>query len=72
MFIGNLGRQDSDYDNELALNAEMVPPQPKQINLWVLGACIVAPGGLLVLGALAFRSYMKEKSCQSLIKPLLR
>jgi hypothetical protein len=62
-FIGNLGRQDSEFDDILALNAEFVQVQTAQqsIGLVTLAACVILPGGLLVLVALLIRNHLKEK-----------
>ena len=58
-YIGGNGRNDADYDNTLAENAESVPVPTvsKPINLALLALLLVVPGGLLVLAAY----YIKEK-----------
>jgi hypothetical protein len=59
-YIGDLGRQDSDYDDTLAENAEMTPKPPqKEISLLTVALCIILPGGLFVLAGLALRRYLK-------------
>jgi hypothetical protein len=57
-YIGNLGRQDSEYDDTLAENAEMtIMTRQKEIGLLTLALCIILPGGLFVLAGLALRRY---------------
>ena len=64
-FIGHLGRPNSDYDNTFAENAEMTPPPPTQpISLMLVAACVILPGGVLVLAAILLRKYLKENMCQ--------
>ena len=59
-YIGDLGRQDSEYDDALAENAEMTPMmRQKEISLLTLALCIILPGGLFVLAGLALRRYFK-------------
>jgi predicted methyltransferase MtxX (methanogen marker protein 4) len=59
-YIGDLGRQDSEYDDALAENAEMTPMmRQKEISLLTLALCIILPGGLFVLAGLALRRYLK-------------
>ena len=58
-YIGQLGRQDSEYDNTLAENAEMIPPPaPRELSLPLVAACVVMPFGLFILGALALRRHL--------------
>jgi hypothetical protein len=62
VYIGHLGRQESDFDNRMAEYAEMIPPQPKPpMSMILLAALIIVPGGLFVLAGLALRKYLKEK-----------
>jgi hypothetical protein len=59
-YIGNLGRQDSEYDDTLAENAEMIPPCfTRDPSLLTLALCIILPGGLFILAGLALRRYLK-------------
>jgi hypothetical protein len=60
-YIGHLGRQDSEYSNSFAENAEyvLVPHQHKEISLPLLALLIVIPGGLFILGAMALYDYLK-------------
>ncbi len=65
-YIGDLGRQDSQFDDTLALNAEFVtPPKHDGISYVTLAACVLLPGGLFVLAALLIRNHLKEKHCGS-------
>jgi hypothetical protein len=59
-YIGNLGRQNSEYDDALAENAEMTPmTHQKEISLLTMALCIILPGGLFILAGLALRRYLK-------------
>ena len=59
-FIGNFGRQDSEYDNTLAESAEASLVRPrKEINLPLLALLIVIPGGLFILSGIMFHRYLK-------------
>jgi len=59
-YIGDLGRQDSEYDDALAENAEMTPMmRQKEISLLTLALCIILPGGLFVLAGLVLLRYLK-------------
>ena len=61
-YIGHLGRQDSQFDDTLALNAEFVlTPHADRISYVTLAACVLLPGGLFVLVALLLRNHLKEK-----------
>ena len=57
-----LGRQD--YDDTLALNAEMVPPVPRGVNWLFVIACVFIPGGVFVLGLNMLYHHLKEKQCR--------
>jgi hypothetical protein len=59
-YIGNFGRQDAEFDNSLAENAEATPPLPsKEISLPLLALLIVLPGGLFILGGIMLHKYLK-------------
>jgi hypothetical protein len=59
-YIGNLGRQDSEFDDTFSENAEMTPPRSTHDpSMLTLALCIILPGGLLVLAGFALRRYLK-------------
>jgi hypothetical protein len=61
-YIGNLGRQDGDFDNSMAENAESTPPSPcKEISLPLLALLIVLPGGLFILAGIFGYNHWKSK-----------
>jgi hypothetical protein len=61
-YIGDFGRQDSQFDDTLALNAEFVlTPHAARISYVTLAACVLLPGGLFVLATLLIRNHLKEK-----------
>lgn len=66
-YLGNLGRQDSEFDNTLAEWAGDAPLPVRNTN-FLLGLlvtlCVILPGGILVLAALAARKFIKERLCQ--------
>ena len=62
-YIGDLGRQDSQFDDTLALNAEFVlTPHADRISYVTLAACVLLPGGLFVLVALLLRNHYASHS----------
>ena len=64
-YIGNLGRQDSDFDNTFAQSAEMIPALPQEpLSLLFIATCIVAPLGLFVLAGVLLHRHFKEKAWQ--------
>jgi len=59
-YIGDLGRQNSEYDDTLAQSAEMTPMiHQKEISLLTTALCIILPGGLFILAGLALHRYFK-------------
>jgi len=60
-YIGNLGRQNSEYDDTLAQCAEMTPAtRQKEISTLTMALCVILPGGLFVLAGLALWRYFKD------------
>lgn len=66
-YIGGLGRMDDTYDNTLSewgLGEAPRQPSRQYLKALLITLCVILPGGIFVLAALAVHKFFKERLCQ--------